>query len=94
MEAATTFSMIKRVQYALEFLTELQADGNLNPAYTICAREEDIPEHHLGLEVSLVTVKDWLEETLADFQQCLTTATDKSKTAVESLVEIVELIRE
>jgi hypothetical protein len=84
--------MLKKTQYILEFLKELQEESIEERAFSICAGEEDIPPHYTGLEVSLSDAIRWSEEILEDLNTCIDSAHDEDKTALSSLVEVVELI--
>ena len=84
--------MLKKTQYLLEFLKELKEQSKQEPVFSICAREEDIPLQFTGLEVSLSEAIAWTEGILQDLKACVDSAHDENKTALSSLVEVVELI--
>lgn len=65
--------IVTKLQYVAEFLRELEEERG-EVRYSINAREEDIPQFYMGLEVSSSALVEWCEEGIRDLVGCNTDA--------------------
>src|SRR4051812_22335765 len=86
--------VITKLQYAAEFLRELEAERGKPIAFSLNAREEDIPEHYTGLEVTSSTVIRWCEEGMGELLTCIRQVHSDQVTAFGALIAFVEAVAE
>lgn len=82
-----------KLQYLAEFLKELGEErGELR--YSINAREDDIPQFYMGLEVSSGALVDWCEEGIQDLVSCIKAAHSDRVATFDALLGFVEVVAE
>lgn len=86
--------VITKLHYMAEFLRELEEQRGKAVAYSLNAREEDIPQHHMGLEVSSSTVIRWCDEAISELSECMRAAHSERVTALGAVLQFVESVGE
>jgi len=86
--------VITKLQYVAEFLKELEDQRGEAVEYSLNAREEDISQHYMGLEVSSSTVIRWCEEAISDLSECMRAAHSERVTALGAVLQFVESVAE
>ena len=86
--------ILTKIQYVSEFLRELEEEHGASFVFSINAREEDIPEHYMGLEVDSGTLIDWCEDAIDELKQCVKGAQSEQVSALTALVQFVEAVAE